>query len=216
MMKDNNNNNITIYGLIAGEPVFNHAVYGEKFYKTYVSVRRTSGAFDVLPVIISDRIIDIEELKVGACVMIAGQIRSHNLHTAEKSKLELFVFTEIIEAYENEIEVPFNNDVVLKGCICKEPNYRTTPLNREITDVIIAVNRPYGKSDYLPCIAWGRCARFVGNLPVGTHLEITGRFQSREYTKRISEDETENRIAYEVSVSKVNLAKDEEKENADE
>lgn len=213
-MKENNSK-ITICGLIT-EPEFNHNSNGENFYKAFVTVRRTSGAFDILPVIISDRIIDMNEIKVGDCVMIAGQIRSHNIHIGEKHKLELFIFTEIIEICENEVEVPFNNDVTFNGFICKEPNYRKTPLDREITDVLIAVNRPYGKSDYLPCIAWGRCARFVGNLPVGTHLEITGRFQSREYTKRISEDETENRIAYEVSVSKVNLAKDEEKENADE
>ena len=213
-MKDNNNNNITIYGLIAGEPVFNHTVYGEKFYKTYVSVRRTSGAFDVLPVIISDRIIDMKELKTGASVIITGRIRSYNEHIGEKSKLILAIFTEIIEIYENETELPFNNDVVLRGYICKEPIYRKTPLGREITNVLIAVNRAYGKSDYIPCITWGRTAKFVGHLPVGTHIEMTGRFQSRPYTKKISEDKIENRVAYEVSVGRVEIV--EEKENADE
>jgi len=211
-MKENNNK-ITVFGLIT-KPAFNHEANGEKFYKAFVATKRISGAVDTLPVIISDRIIDMNEIKYGDCVMITGQIRSHNLHVGEKHKLELFIFTETIEVYENEVEVPFNNEVTFNGFICKEPIYRTTPLNREIADVLIAVNRPYGKSDYLPCIAWGRNARFVGNLPVGTHIEVTGRFQSREYNKKISEDETETRVAYEVSVSKVEVV--EEKENADE
>ena len=206
------NNNITVFGLVAEEPVFESN--GEDFYKTFITVRRTSGAFDALPVVISDRIIDMKEIKVGDCVMITGQVRSHNLHIGEKSKLELFIFTEIIEAYENEVEPPFDNDVVLRGFICKEPIYRLTPLGREITDVLIAVNRAYGKPDYIPCITWGRTAKFVGHLPVGTHIEMTGRFQSRSYVKKISEDEIENRVAYEVSVGRVEII--EEKENADE
>lgn len=214
-MKDRNNN-ITVFGLVAEEPVFNHEVFGEKFFKMMISINRVSGAVDTLSVLISERIVDMKELKTGACVMITGRIRSYNEHIGEKSKLILAIFTEIIEIYENETELPFNNDVVLRGFICKEPNYRVTPLGREITDVLIAVNRAYGKSDYIPCIVWGRTAKFVGHLPIGTHIEMTGRFQSREYTKRISENETENRIAYEVSVSKVELAEDEEKENADE
>lgn len=207
-------NNITVFGLVAEEPAFNHEANGEDFYKTFITVRRTSGAFDTLPVVISDRIIDMKEIKVGDCVMITGQVRSHNLHIGEKSKLELFIFTEIIEVYENEVEPPFDNDVVLRGFICKEPIYRVTPLGREITDVLIAVNRAYGKSDYIPCIVWGRTAKFVGHLPVGTHIEMTGRFQSRPYAKKISEDEIENRVAYEVSVGRVEII--EEKENADE
>lgn len=211
-MKENNSK-ITICGLIT-EPEFNHNSNGENFYKAFVTVRRTSGAFDILPVIISDRIIDMNEIKVGDCVMIVGQIRSRNIHIGEKHKLELFIFTEIIEIYENEVEAPFNNDVTFNGFICKEPNYRKTPLDREITDVLIAVNRAYGKSDYIPCITWGRTAKFVGNLPVGTHIEVTGRFQSREYTKKISEDEVETRVAYEVSIGRVEVI--EEKENADE
>lgn len=211
-MKENNSK-ITICGLIT-EPEFNHNSNGENFYKAFVTVRRTSGAFDILPVIISDRIIDMNEIKVDDCVMIVGQIRSRNIHIGEKHKLELFIFTEIIEIYENEVEAPFNNDVTFNGFICKEPNYRKTPLDREITDVLIAVNRAYGKSDYIPCITWGRTAKFVGNLPVGTHIEVTGRFQSREYTKKISEDEVETRVAYEVSIGRVEVI--EEKENADE
>lgn len=208
------NNNITVWGLVAEEPIFNHESNGEDFYKTFITVRRTSGAFDTLPVVISDRIIDMKEIKVGDCVMITGQVRSHNLHIGEKSKLELFIFTEIIEIYENETELSFDNNVVLRGFIRKEPIYRVTPLGREITDVLIAVNRAYGKSDYIPCIVWGRTAKFVGHLPVGTHIEMTGRFQSRPYAKKISEDEIENRVAYEVSVGRVEII--EEKENADE
>ena len=207
-------NNITVFGLVAEEPVFNHEAFGEKFFKMMVSVNRVSGTVDTLPVLISERIADMKKLKTGACVMIAGRIRSYNEHIGEKSKLILAIFTEIIEIYENEVELPFNNDVVLRGFICKEPNYRVTPLGREITDVLIAVNRAYGKSDYIPCIVWGRTAKFVGHLPVGTHIEMTGRFQSRPYAKKISEDEIENRVAYEVSVSKIEVI--EEKENTDE
>ena len=207
-------NNITVFGLVAEEPVFNHEVFGEKFFKMMVSVNIVSRTVDTLPVLISERIADMKELKTGACVMITGRIKSYNEHIGEKSKLILAIFTEIIEIYENEVELPFNNDVVLRGFICKEPNYRVTPLGREITDVLIAVNRAYGKSDYIPCIVWGRTAKFVGHLPVGTHIEMTGRFQSRPYTKKISEDEIENRVAYEVSVSKIEVI--EEKENADE
>lgn len=207
-------NNITVFGLVAEEPVFNHEAFGEKFFKMMVSVNRVSGTVDTLPVLISERIADMKELKTGACVMITGRIKSYNEHIGEKSKLILVIFTEIIEVYENEVELPFNNDVVLRGFICKEPNYRVTPLGREITDVLIAVNRAYGKSDYIPCIVWGRTAKFVGHLPVGTHIEMAGRFQSRPYAKKISEDEIENRVAYEVSVSKIEVI--EEKENADE
>lgn len=208
------NNDITVFGLVAEEPVFNHEAFGEKFFRMMISVNRVSGTVDTLPVVISDRIIDMKEIKVGDCVMITGQVRSHNLHIGEKSKLELFIFTEIIEVYENEVEPPFDNDVVLRGFICKEPIYRLTPLGREITDVLIAVNRAYGKLDYIPCITWGRTAKFVGHLPVGTHIEMTGRYQSRPYTKKISEDEIENRVAYEVSVGRVEII--EEEENADE
>lgn len=207
-------NNITVFGLVAEEPVFNHEVFGEKFFKIMISVNRVSGTVDTLPVLISERIADLKELKTGACVMITGRIKSYNEHIGEKSKLILAIFTENIEIYENEVELPFNNDVVLRGFICKEPNYRVTPLGREITDVLIAVNRAYGKSDYIPCIVWGRTAKFVGHLPVGTHIEMTGRFQSRPYTKKISEDEIESRVAYEVSVSKIEVI--EEKENTDE
>lgn len=208
------NNNITVFGLVAEEPVFNHESNGEDFYKTFITVRRTSGAFDTLPVVISDRIIDMKEIKVGDCVMITGQVRSHNLHIGEKSKLELFIFTEIIEIYENDTELPFDNDVVLRGFICKEPIYRVTPLGREIADILVAVNRPYGKSDYIPCIAWGRNARFAGGLEVGSHLQICGRVQSREYTKKVDEESVEKRVAYEVSVGRVEII--EEEENADE
>lgn len=207
------NNSITVLGLVTEEPVFNHEVFGEKFFKMMISIDRVSGAVDTLPVLISERIIDMKELKTGVSVMIAGRIRSYNEHIGEKSKLILAIFTEIIEIYENETELPFNNDVVLRGFICKEPNYRKTPLDREITDVLIAVNRAYGKSDYIPCITWGRTAKFVSHLPIGTHIEMIGRFQSRPYTKKLSEEEFESRVAYEVSVGRVEVI--EEKENAD-
>jgi primosomal replication protein N len=202
------NNNITVFGLVAEEPAFNHEVFGEKFFKMMVSVNRVSGTVDTLPVLISERIADLKELKTGACVTITGRIRSYNEHIGEKSKLILAIFTENIEIYENEAEPPFDNDVVLRGFICKEPNYRVTPLGREITDVLIAVNRPYGKSDYIPCIVWGRNAKFAGRLETGEHIQIQGRFQSREYAKKISDNEVETRTAYEVSVSKIDYAEE--------
>lgn len=202
------NNNITVFGLVAEEPAFNHEVFGEKFFKMMVSVNRVSGTVDILPVLISERIADLKELKTGACVTITGRIRSYNEHIGEKSKLILAIFTENIEIYENEAEPPFDNDVVLRGFICKEPNYRVTPLGREITDVLIAVNRAYGKSDYIPCIVWGRNAKFAGRLETGEHIQIQGRFQSREYAKKISDNEVETRTAYEVSVSRIDYAEE--------
>jgi single-stranded DNA-binding protein len=200
------NNNVTVLGLVAEEPVFNHEVFGEKFFKMMISIDRVSGTVDTLPVLISERIVDMNELKAGTSVMITGRIRSYNEHIGEKSKLILAIFTEIIEIYENEVEPPFDNDVVLRGFICKEPIYRVTPLGREITDVLIAVNRAYGKSDYIPCIVWGRNARFAGRLEAGERIQIQGRFQSREYAKKISDNEVETRTAYEVSVSKIDYA----------
>ena len=197
------NNNITVFGLVAEEPVFNHEAFGEKFFRMMISVNRVSGTVDTLPVLISERIADMKELKAGVCVMITGRIRSYNEHVGEKSKLILAIFTENIEIYENEAEPPFNNDVVLRGFICKEPIYRVTPLGREITDVLIAVNRAYGKSDYIPCICWGRNARFASTFEVGTHVQIWGRIQSRDYVKKLSETQVEQRTAYEVSVSKI-------------
>ena len=214
-----NNNNITLAGVVEKEPEYSHEVFGEGYYIFMLKCSRTSGNKDTLPVMISDRLVDIREIKVGQVVTVLGQIRSFNRHVDDvKSKLILSVFARELEILaQDATELPFEeniNTVMLDAYICKLPIYRCTPKGREIADILVAVNRPYGKSDYIPCIAWGRCARFVGNLPVGTHIEVTGRFQSREYTKKISEDEVETRVAYEVSIGRVEVI--EEKENADE
>lgn len=206
-----NNNNITLVGVVEKEPEYSHEVLGEGFYVFMLKCSRTSGNKDTLPVMISDRLVDIREIKVGQVVTVSGQIRSFNRHIDDvKSKLILSVFAREFEVLaQDPEELPFENNtnmVILDGYICKPPIYRCTPKGREVADILVAVNRPYGKSDYIPCIAWGRNARFTGGLEVGEHIQIQGRFQSREYTKKISDIEVETRIAYEVSVSRIDYA----------
>ena len=208
-----NNNNITLVGVVEKEPEYSHEVLGEGFYVFMLKCSRTSGNKDTLPVMISDRLVDIREIKVGQVVTVSGQIRSFNRHIDDvKSKLILSVFAREFEVLaQDPEELPFENNtnmVILDGYICKPPIYRCTPKGREIADILVAVNRPYGKSDYIPCIAWGRNARFAGGLEVGEHIQIQGRFQSREYTKKISDSEVETRIAYEVSVSRIDYAEE--------
>jgi primosomal replication protein N len=188
------NNRVTIAGRIATVSEYSHEVFGEKFYKMNVEVERTSGSTDVIPVIVSERFGILGPL--GKFVQISGQYRSHNVHTEDGNRLELNVFASEIEIPERYID---KNKIELDGFICKPPTYRKTPLGREIADLMLAVNRQYGKSDYIPCILWGRNARFVSGLDIGSRLKIEGRIQSREYTKQISETESEIRVAYEVS-----------------
>lgn len=208
-----NNNNITLVGVVEKEPEYSHEVLGEGFYVFMLKCSRTSGNKDTLPVMISDRLVDIREIKVGQVVTVSGQIRSFNRHIDDvKSKLILSVFAREFEVLaQDPEELPFENNtnmVILGAYICKPPIYRCTPKGREIADILVAVNRPYGKSDYIPCIAWGRNARFVGGLEVGEHIQIQGRFQSREYAKKISDNEVETRTAYEVSVSKIDYVEE--------
>lgn len=207
-----NNNNITLVGVIEKEPEYSHEVLGEGFYVFMLKCSRTSGNKDTLPVMISERLTDITEIKAGQVVTVSGQIRSFNRHIDDvKSKLILSVFARELELAQDATELSFEEDintVVLDAYICKLPIYRCTPKGREIADILVAVNRPYGKSDYIPCIAWGRNARFAGELEVGVHLQIQGRFQSREYTKKISDNEIETRVAYEVSVSRIDYAEE--------
>ena len=194
------NNKVFISGEIISEAEFSHEVYGEGFYEMYVLVKRLSGQGDILPVTISERLIADKDLKVGVNINAFGQFRSYNKLVDGKSKLMLTVFVrELLE--EPIIKNP--NSIVLSGYICKPPVYRTTPFNREIADVLVAVNRSYNKSDYIPCIAWGRNARFAKNLAVGERIALSGRIQSREYQKRISDDEIKVLTAYEVSISKL-------------
>ena len=212
-----NNNQITVSGELVSEFSFDHEVFGEKFYTTKLSVERKSGNIDVLPILISERIIDIKREWKGEMVKVYGQVRSYNKHEENKSRLILSVFAREFEEIEFEHEEPGSgndeNNILLDGCICKKPSYRKTPLGREISDILLAVNRPYGKSDYIPCIAWGRNAVYASGLEVGTRLQIEGRIQSREYQKRISDGECETRTAYEVSISRLEVAEDEQSKN---
>lgn len=194
------NNKVYLKGEIVTEAKFSHGVYGEGFYEMDVMVKRLSGEADVLPVTISERLIESKELKIGSTISAIGQFRSYNKQVDGKSKLMLTVF---IRELLPEDYAKNPNNVVLCGYICKPPVYRTTPFNREIADILIAVNRAYNKSDYIPCIAWGRNARFVKNLTVGEKIALSGRIQSREYQKKINENETKLLTAYEVSVSKL-------------
>lgn len=204
MNREIKNNQVTLSGEIVSDFEFSHEVYGEGFYTATLASERTSGQKDIIPVTVSDRLVDIKENWIGRFVKVSGQFRSYNKHEGERSRLVLSVFVREFEEFE---EMPFSdnysNHISLDGYICKPTVYRKTPLGREIADILLAVNRPYGKSDYIPCIAWGRNAVFVSGLEVGTRLQIEGRIQSREYQKRISDDEYETRTAYEVSISKM-------------
>ena len=207
------NNRVCIIGEIVSEFTFSHEVFGEGFYIANVSVNRLSDMVDVIPLMISERLIDVTKDYRGMKIEVAGQFRSYNRHEGTKNKLVLSIFVRelrFLEEDEMPEEQSKSNQIFLDGYVCKPPIYRKTPLGREIADVLVAVNRPYGKSDYIPCIAWGRNARFAGGLEVGSHLQVSGRVQSREYTKKIGEDEVERRVAYEVSVSTIDLVEDEE------
>lgn len=194
------NNKVFISGEIVTEAEFSHEVYGEGFYEMNVLVKRLSGQGDILPVTVSERLIQDKDLKMGVTVNALGQFRSYNKLADGKSKLMLTVFVrELLDA--SPVRNP--NSIVLSGYICKPPVYRTTPFNREIADLLVAVNRSYNKSDYIPCIAWGRNARFAKNLAVGEKIALAGRIQSREYQKRLSDDDIKIMTAYEVSVSKL-------------
>ena len=197
------NNYVCLSGVISEECVFSHEVYGEGFYIFKTEVKRLSENEDILPVTVSERLIDINSLKRGMTVNVMGQMRSYNHYSSKKNKLILTTFTKEIEIGEDILANP--NEIFLNGFICKTPVYRTTPFGREITDLLIAVNRSYGKSDYIPCIAWGRNAKFAGGLEVGNNIEIWGRVQSRNYQKKLENDEIEERTAYEVSISKIDL-----------
>ena len=200
MNLNSQNNKVYLKGEIVTEAKFSHEIYGEGFYEMEVLVKRLSGQADLLPITVSERLIESANLKIGSTLCALGQFRSYNKQVDGKSKLMLTVFIrEILE--EDYGKNP--NNIVLSGYICKPPVYRTTPFNREIADILIAVNRAYNKSDYIPCIAWGRNARFVKNLSVGEKVAISGRIQSREYQKKFSETDVKMLTAYEVSVSKL-------------
>lgn len=194
------NNEVMIGGSINGEAKFNYDVFGEKFYRIELKVERNSDAADFIPLIVSERLCDVSELKKGVFVSVQGSYRSYNKRLENRNQLLLSVFVSELKI-ENEETNP--NNIHLEGYVCKPPIYRKTPLGREIADLLIAVNRPYGKSDYIPCIAWGRNARYASTFKVGGYVQIQGRIQSREYMKKIDEEKSEKRVAYEVSVGKI-------------
>ena len=205
------NNQVSIIGEVASSFVFSHEVFGEGFYMVDILVKRLSDCSDCIPVMISERLIDVNKDYRGEFVQISGQFRSYNRHEEKRNRLVLSVFAREISFVEEETDKAKTNQIFLDGFICKPPVYRKTPLGREIADVLLAVNRPYGKSDYIPCICWGRNARFAGNLEIGSRIQLIGRIQSREYQKRVSENELIRRVAYEVSVNKLEFhEKDEE------
>ena len=215
------NNVVDIAGRIVTEFEFSHAVYGEGFHVCEVEVPRLSDSYDRIPIMVSERLMDVTQSYVGKYVVAQGQFRSYNKHENGCSRLLLSVFVREIaiqEEPESE-EEPTSasntpNNIFLDGFICKEPNYRKTPLGREIADILLAVNRPYNKSDYVPAIAWGRNARYAQNLKIGNHIRIWGRIQSRVYQKRTDSMETTSHTAYEVSISKLEIVNEETEELA--
>ena len=200
MERLNQNNAVKISGEIVSDFTYDHEMYGEGFYKVFVQVTRISGNLDTIPVMVSDRIIDVNKNLTGEMVAIEGEFRSYNKHLLGANKLLLFVLCKKIEI----VKYCMNEDeVFLRGFICKNPIYRKTPFKREISDLLIAVNRYYGKSDYIPCICWGRNARYAAGFEIGDEIVIRGRIQSRTYEKKISDTESETRTAYEVSATMI-------------
>ena len=217
------NNYLTLVGKVTGEKKFSHEIYGEKFYTFNLSIPRLSGNADIIPITISERLITDEMLLEGKKLLIKGQFRSYNSYENEKNKLILTVFAkDVEELQENEEESEIvkkeetTNEVVLIGFVCKKPIYRQTPFGREIADLLLAVNRAYNKSDYIPTIAWGRNARFCQNLEVGAQVKIVGRVQSRQYEKKYEDGTSEIKVAYEVSICSLELINEEEKEKKEE
>ena len=205
------NNQLVLVGKVTSEKRFSHEIYGEKFYTFDLKVPRLSGNADNIPITISERLLVDGDLEIGTNIIIEGQFRSYNSFENEKNRLILTVFAKEIKFAENQEEefVPSkentSNEVVLDGYVCKKPVYRKTPFGREIADLLLAVNRAYNKSDYIPCIAWGRNARFCENMPVGTEVRIIGRVQSRQYEKKYEDGTAENRVAYEVSIASMEI-----------
>ena len=210
------NNYLTLVGKVTGEKKFSHEIYGERFFIFNLEIPRLSGISDLIPITISERLINEDTLQEGRKLLVKGQFRSYNSYESEKNRLILTVFAKDVKVIEEEEEKNeeeneisrkdiITNEVVLIGYIGKKPIYRQTPFGREIADVLLAVNRAYNKSDYIPCIAWGRNARFCQNLEVGAQIKLVGRVQSRTYEKKHEDGTVETRVAYEVSVGSLEV-----------
>ena len=217
------NNHLVLVGKVTSDKTYSHEIYGEKFYIFDLKVPRLSSAVDIIPITVSERLLTDLNLEIGTKLSIEGQFRSYNSYQNERNKLILTVFAKDIveikdepkkEDSEEEKKDVVTNEVTLSGYVCKKPIYRQTPFDREISDLLLAVNRAYNKSDYIPCIAWGRNARFCQNMEVGTEVKIVGRVQSRKYEKKFEDGTSETRIAYEVSISSMEIIdkKDEKSE----
>ena len=207
------NNMATISGKVTSEMAYSHEIYGEGFYQFLIEVPRLSESSDIIMVTISERLVDKDTVKPGVFVAIDGQFRSYNNYADASSKLLLTVFARELTFLEDELKIKNPNKVFLNGYICKKPIYRSTPFGREITDILLAVNRAYNKSDYIPCIAWGRNSRFCSNLKIGDNIKVWGRIQSRKYQKKYDDGSSIEKVAYEVSVSKLEYASENNSED---
>ena len=218
------NNYLTLVGKVTGEKRLSHEIYGEKFYVFNISIPRLSGNNDIIPITTSERLLKEDTLVEGRKIMVKGQFRSYNSYDNERNRLILTVFAkdlvELEESLEEENEIikkdTISNEVVLVGYVCKKPIYRQTPFGREIADMLLAVNRAYNKSDYIPCIAWGRNARFCQNIEVGSQVKVVGRVQSRIYEKKFEDGTVEQRVAYEVSVGSLEVIEEKTDSNEEE
>ena len=208
-MNYSENNHLVLIGKIVSEKNYSHEIYGEKFYVFSLEVVRLSSTTDIIPITISERLLTNLDITLGKEVKVEGQFRSYNSYENERNRLILTVFAkeieEVVHTDEEEGKDEVTNEVELVGYICKKPIYRQTPFGREIADVLLAVNRAYNKSDYIPCIAWGRNARFCQNMEIGAEVKITGRVQSRSYEKKHEDGTTETRVAYEVSIASMEI-----------
>mgnify|MGYP001086979527 FL=1 len=219
------NNHLVLVGKVTSEKTYSHEIYGEKFYIFDLEVPRLSSAVDIIPITVSERLLTSLDLQIGKKLSVEGQFRSYNSYQNERNKLILTVFAKDIievdsENVQNEDEQEekkdiVTNEVILSGYVCKKPIYRQTPFDREIADLLLAVNRAYNKSDYIPCIAWGRNARFCQNMEVGTEVRIIGRVQSRKYEKKFEDGTSETRVAYEVSISSMEIVEKKDENNVD-
>ena len=213
------NNHLVLVGKVTSDKKFSHEIYGEKFYIFDLEVPRLSGNADIIPITISERLLEKEDLEIDKKIIVEGQFRSYNSYQNERNKLVLTVFAKDVKFIENqdeEIQASkdfVSNEVTLNGYICKKPIYRQTPFGREIADLLLAVNRAYNKSDYIPCIAWGRNARFCENIEVGTEVKVVGRVQSRTYEKKYEDGTSETKVAYEVTISSLEIVKQDDDEN---
>jgi len=201
-----NNNEVELVGTVESELSFSHEVYGEGFYKFTLDVPRLSDISDKISITVSERLLTDVNLVIGKTIFVSGQFRSYNNYSETGNKLILTVFARDIVT-DGDIQEDKNpNHIFLNGFLCKKPVYRTTPFGREITDILIAVNRAYNKSDYIPAIAWGRNARFASTLEIGENVKIWGRIQSRDYQKKIDEENVITKTAYEISISKMDIS----------